>query len=269
MTEPPIHAGEKAARALRHELSLGFGPLRSIWETISARGVAWSIHDFGPDGGAGLYLWSDPTAIIVVNGNMRHSHQRFTAAHELGHHELHRFAGRSVAVVDKTIWGKDPNEVAANAFAAYLMAPTEGLHERFGNKRRRTMAVEDVVEAMMHWGLSYKAMVYRLHNTQIITAATRDELLRDGQGRIDILLRHYGAADDAPTPGFSRRPPDFLRAAMTLYQQSVVTDSRLGQLLDLPVEQAVAEAREAGFAPTDPDDIDILDNDLDDLFQDA
>jgi hypothetical protein len=122
---------------------------------------------------------------------------------------------------------------------------------------------------MIIWGLSYTAMVFRLHNAGVITAAKRDELRSGGEGRIDALLRQFGAPPDVPDPGYSRRPSDFLRSAMALYQKSVITDARLAQLLDMTVEQAVAEAEAAGFAPLDPDEVDVLDNDLDELFQDA
>lgn len=261
-----ILEGERAARALRQELGLSFAPLHSIWDVIEARDVTFAVHDFGPNGGDGLYLRAAPTSVIVVNGRNRLSRQRFTAAHELGHHELHRFDSDQAIVVDKNVYDNsgDVREIAANAFAGYLLAPTEGLKEAFSSTR--TPSVEDVVRQTMRWGTSFTAMVFRLHNAGVITARWRKVLQDSGAGQVDFLLKHLGATPDIPPVGYSMRPPSFLEAVMKLYQGGMISPNRMAELTDQSPDAAVLNAAQAGHAPADTPIMAAFDDDDNDLF---
>ncbi len=53
--------GERAARALRHELGLGIAPI-DIWDVLRRRGVHVAVRDFGDQAGDGLYLWKGSEA---------------------------------------------------------------------------------------------------------------------------------------------------------------------------------------------------------------
>lgn len=256
-TEPPSLTGERAARALRHELALGFAPI-DIWDVLRRRGVYVAFRDFGDAGGDGLYLWRGQEAggipLIVLNAAMRPSRQRFTAAHELGHHELHRFEGADVLMADEDVVGlnNDERETAANAFAAYLLAPTEDLRQ-WAAANEGPLVPARVVELMRRYGLSYQAVTYRLRNCGVITQRALDDLLAAGEGQIERLAERQGFSERAIFPPPGPIPEVMAQGAMRLFRGHVIDEARLAELLDLSIEEALAAAQDAGMGrPAEP-----------------
>lgn len=90
---------------------------------------------------SGMAYIKDGVGIIGVNALHHPNRQRFSAAHELGHHVLHADEIRRAIHVDKgsvlyrddlSSKGTDPLEIEANAFAAELLMPSELLMEAIG-----------------------------------------------------------------------------------------------------------------------------------------
>ena len=83
---------------------------------------------------SGMAFIKDGVGIIGVNALHHPNRQRFSAAHELGHHVLHAEQIREAVHVDRGIrilyrddvssLGTQPMEVQANVFAAELLMPT-------------------------------------------------------------------------------------------------------------------------------------------------
>lgn len=121
---------------------------------------------------------------IVINASSRPSRQRFTAAHELAHHEMHRFETDHLLLADQDIFAShDDKEVEANAFAAYFLAPDEGIRQRVGGDTGESISQDMVVELMGVFGLSYDAMAYRLLNAGLINRPERDALMENPMAR--------------------------------------------------------------------------------------
>lgn len=85
---------------------------------------------------SGMALIKDGISIIGVNSLHHPNRQRFTIAHELGHHIMHRDLIDGTVHVDKgfTLWrdglaaqGTDLIEMQANAFASELLMPRQFL----------------------------------------------------------------------------------------------------------------------------------------------
>ena len=83
---------------------------------------------------SGMALIKDGVSVIGVNALHHPNRQRFTIAHELGHHILHRELIDGTVHVDNgfTLWrgelatqGTDRVEVQANAFASELLMPKQ------------------------------------------------------------------------------------------------------------------------------------------------
>ena len=231
---PAWVVGERAARALRFQEGLGHAPI-DVYDVIARRGVALAIRDL--DGDDGRYIFHDGRALIIVRSDCEESsRQRFTAAHELGHHELHRYGGDGEVptyLVDRTIYatGGERHEVEANAFAGCLLLPTEALQAEFSERGK--VEVEQVVEIMRRYRVSYRTAVYRLHNSERITAPRRDALLRDGEGQIRDLR---GEVEDPrqPTP-----PAELERSLVKLYRARLVGAERLAESLGLSAAQVL------------------------------
>ncbi len=241
--------GTQAARALRHREQLGFEPV-DIWQLLERLEVPVAIRDFGSESGDGLYLWECGEPFIVINKSNRPSRQRFTAAHELGHHEMHRFEADQLLLADKDIYkAHDAREVEANAFAAYFLAPDEGIRQRLGEHAGEHVTQDMVVELMGVFGLSYDAMTYRLLNAQLINHAQRDALVDNPM--IEQRMRRAGIDEDANSKPPTHLPRAHISATLRLYEDHVVTPDRLGELLDMTRAEAIAFARERGVVPAD------------------
>src|SRR6185312_1143367 len=117
----PWQIGERGARALRSELGLGDAPI-DIRDVIRRRGVTLAINTFPSEWGDGRYIMKGARCLILLNASLGSAARaRFTAAHELGHHELHRDNQDVVVFVDTDIHSpaarKPPHEREADAFA--------------------------------------------------------------------------------------------------------------------------------------------------------
>jgi Zn-dependent peptidase ImmA (M78 family) len=213
LTTPPWKQGEDAALALRHRLRLGDGPV-NIWDIIRRMGIALALSDFGADGGDGRYLNKAGRALIVVNsGQPRVARQRFTAAHELGHHELHRHDRENTVIRDDDIFGagaKDPVEQAANAFAGNFLAPKAGLEAALGSKRQTQITPEDVVALTGEFGLSYEATVNRLNSADLIYRQHLQTLLDQATGNVGWMLDEAGIDEATLFPARQPLPADYI-----------------------------------------------------------
>jgi Zn-dependent peptidase ImmA (M78 family) len=103
---------------------------------IKARNIVLQYAPLDQDLSGMAYI-KDGVGIIGVNALHHPNRQRFSAAHELAHHELHADEIQKAVHVDKTFrvllrddvssQGIDPLEIDANAFAAELLMPREFL----------------------------------------------------------------------------------------------------------------------------------------------
>jgi Zn-dependent peptidase ImmA (M78 family) len=251
MGEPAWLIGTRAAQALRLEEDLGFAPI-NIWDVVRRRGCNVARHPFGEGRGDGLYRWDEKTrqGLVVVNASERPAKQRFTAAHELGHHEMHRFSSGDVEFADRDVYAKggDPVEQAANAFAGYLLAPDEALRRELGDKRQKDLTPLDVVELMRKFGLSYESTVYRLNNAGVISATSRDRLLDEGRGQIERLVAEIGYDEDASLPAGEDYEKLVAARALALYRDAAISAAVLAEALNITPEEAQRVAAERGFA---------------------
>lgn len=233
--------GENAALALRQRLDLGNDAV-DLEDVAAQRDVLVFRHAFGPSAPDGMYLYDGQHALIVINASKPAQRQRFTLAHELGHHELHRVRGpMRVLDVDATnTLGpdgiKDPDEVAANAFAAHLLLPRTALVHALGTKRNRQVTDADLVDLVRRFRVSWEMTCWRLYNENLIRASAREQLM--GVNRTATLARngiddrHYALRGPAV-------PTSLAVDAAQLWAQWHITDERLAQILDIEVPAAL------------------------------
>lgn len=234
---PPHVEGENAALALRQRRDLGDAPL-NIWNLIRDLGVIVWRHDFGPDAGDGMYIRKGGRSLILVNSERRASRQRFTAAHELGHHELHRHGQENFAVGDMDVLqtGKAPAEVAANSFAATLMAPSRAVLASLDGKRGTKVGPEEIVALMGRFGLSYESSCRRACNSGAITVAGARRLLKEPA--VEYLVAQAGIDEEAGFPPGPELPPSFAANVDKLWRHHAIDEQRHAEMLRAAPEQA-------------------------------
>lgn len=106
--------------------------------------------------------------VIAVNSQMSLGRQRFSLAHELYH--LYFDEAKESQVSRMAIGVGDANEKCADQFASYLLMPPAALSESLDGIKSDRPGVEDVIRLEQYYGLSHKAMLYRLVSDGILTA---------------------------------------------------------------------------------------------------
>ena len=121
---------------------------------------------------SGLLVTRDNKAVIYVNSGQSPVRQRFSAAHELGHHCLqhHNTPGEHVHVdkglrimrrSSRAAEGVDPMEIEANQFAAVLLMPTRLVRMEVA-KLGDSLSEDDVGTLATAFQVSEQAMTIRL-----------------------------------------------------------------------------------------------------------
>lgn len=205
----------RAARAARNELGIGLeAPISDILSLVDTEAAVPVTVLKLPEGIAGMLRRKREGSFIFVNGLDAVERQRFTLAHEFGHHRL---GHRSVVDRREDIFGfsRDPREVEANAFAGEFLVPRPALDNWLDRHEREPGSLETVVRLACFFGVSAQMMRIRLVNARRIgkTAAraldarieqrehlaVRDEL---GLGRFNDQLaeiRQSGRLPRLPT----------------------------------------------------------------------
>ena len=120
--------GAKRAREARAALGLGpEDPFACVLTAIEEAGVPVVVAAL-PGKVAGCCLKAGDRSLLFVNGHEYVGRQRFTLAHEYGHHVL----GHEGMPPDSTdtvvaLFARSSIEVQANAFAAEFLAPAAGV----------------------------------------------------------------------------------------------------------------------------------------------
>jgi Zn-dependent peptidase ImmA (M78 family) len=126
------------------------------------------VHERLGDDISGMLVTKGGKTTICIETDHHPHRQRFSIAHEIGHHVLrHLFAGEHVHV-DRVIMrnaqsseGTDPREIEANQFAASLLMPAEMVHHHV--QALKSQYVEQVVPRLAkQFKVSEQAMAFRL-----------------------------------------------------------------------------------------------------------
>ncbi len=276
---PAVQQGEQVADQERLRLGLGVAPIANVAEVLETQGVRTALVDL-PEDVSGLTL-SHPTVGLFVVANRRHHflRRRFSYAHEYAHVLLDR---DRLGTISRAADRDDLIEVRANAFAASLLLPEEGVR-RFmttigkGGPSRlqadvfdesgvvevrartapesRDVQLYEVAELADHFGVSRLAALYRLRNLRLITDAELEALRRQedaGRGRqVAALLDLREVDHEAARNAFRHR---FLGLALEALRRSEISRAKLvelGGMVDLGPEEVARLLHETGLE--DPD----------------
>ncbi len=184
----------------------------------------------------GWYHRVQDAAGVVINSSHPVPLQRFTAAHELGHHVLgHSYSLDDERTIIEGGQGTDPNEVAAHTFAANLLMPLAAVEfhlARLGLDRAHpVMAPVDAYRLSVELGVSYSAAVVQLASLNKIAWSTVPDLQRARPLELKQLVG---------------RVPDYARAAVWSLN---LTDDGRHLLVDTGDELIVRleEIRSSGY----------------------
>jgi Zn-dependent peptidase ImmA (M78 family)/transcriptional regulator with XRE-family HTH domain len=248
---PPWQDGEALASLVRDGLGLGRAPVADTTDLAEQHFgldvLAWPTGK----GVSGLCAHGQGVAMMLVSTAFPRGHQRFTAAHEMAHHLLHD--PREVVVDSDLFDNGNPMEQRANAFAAALLMPADGLRDVIADRPIDAVVIS---ELMRHFGVSFKALLYRLasRSTGLLTTQARDEWLQKQSSSV-LRAANDPAPEELTRPDEAKRIPARLwRAAQAGYQSGRIGIGTLAALADEPPEQLFTRLAASGIRPSVPDD---------------
>jgi Zn-dependent peptidase ImmA (M78 family) len=166
----------KRAERAAHQLLDAAGVTRPpvpVDELVTAEGIRLAFDSLGGNDVSGMLYRRGTTTVMVINEQHHRHRQRFTIAHEIGHHRLHE----ADAYLDGTATlrfrdgasatGTDREEREANAFAAALLMPADWVRDHFMDMVRARRAVDEdtvVTRLARQFDVSEQAMRFRLVN---------------------------------------------------------------------------------------------------------
>lgn len=178
---------------------------------------------------SGATLKTERVRLILVNTAKTLGHQHFTVAHEL-YHVLHDEHLATIACRVEAFEGATNSERVADAFAAHLLMPEDAVVNqlRSRNCQGRELIAADVVHLEQYFGVSRKAMCWRLEDLKLITREQEDSLCRD----VIRSARTYGKdiALYQPT-NESALISDYAEKAAEALEKGLITESRYEELL--------------------------------------
>lgn len=170
----------KKALEFRQASGVNFEVPCDIYETIARHGVDLQFVDIPSL--EGMYLEEAEAERICVCSHRPVGRQHFTAAHELGHHVLGH--GTSFdAVMDEFGESTDltPDELAADAFARYLLMPQRAVQVAFRGRGFELASLEpvDVYRAACWLGVGYGTLLNQMfYSLGLLNPSDHKRLIR-------------------------------------------------------------------------------------------
>ncbi len=170
----PWEEGYRLARAYREELGWDDRPAPHLPDFLRSLGVDVGEVRLGDPGLHGLSLVGPsyrPTICVNANSSRAGPHwsRAMVLAHELCHLIFDWRPGEDFSILsdDHADW---PTEARANAFAAELVMPNQGLVEVLAGRRVDEAVLRDL---MNRFGVGLQALTWHLYNLEVISDEER------------------------------------------------------------------------------------------------
>lgn len=245
-------AAEGAAIKERARLGLRDTPVgERVFDLLEERGVPTYRAPLADDRVSGL-LVQHPAAgpVIFVNARQYRWRQVFTVAHEYGHLLLHgptQPVACRIFTAGGTASGDAAGEALVNAFTSEFLMPEDGV-KRFLVEAGATsdkLTEEQVVRLQRHFGVSFRAMIYRLQRLRLLAEAEARRMSEETRPvaiawRLGYPLEkdEFGEADD-PTANadeltiIRRFPHEYVALVLQAFEGGLISNGRAAELLEL------------------------------------
>jgi Zn-dependent peptidase ImmA (M78 family)/DNA-binding XRE family transcriptional regulator len=254
-----IQQGQRVASEERQRLGLGVSPINDLVEVFESQGVRTGMVSL-PDNISGLTLWDNRIGIfVVINRDHSALRRRFSLAHEYAHVLIDRDRSGAISRAENR---SELLEVRANAFAAELMMPAEGVAQFIqamgkGGASRAQMTVFDETDIVQveqrsapgsqdiqlydvtllahHFGVSRISALYRLKNLRLLDERELQDLKAQEDSGAGKTMADFLATDiaiNAPDSRdeFRRR---FLGLALEANRREEITQSKFNELASM------------------------------------
>lgn len=191
MPSSAVAAASTAAQRLHARLGTDYDKPVDIFRIVQDEGI-WLASR--PLSGAlyGFYLRQGAAAGIVVNSDHPEPLQRYTCAHELGHHVLGHQSHLDEPDDVRGPAGNRANEVAAQAFAGALLMPLQAVNRvmrRLGMTKSRRLDAADIYAISRELDVSFTAAAWQLAALGRIPTQDAARWARQGAAAVKNAMR--------------------------------------------------------------------------------
>ncbi len=153
---------EAAALKLRKEWDLGLNPISNIIEMLESKNIKiYLIDNYENLDGISINVENGCPILVISKGEKSIERLRFTVIHELAH-EILKFS--KIILNNKKLLEK-----MCHYFASCFLLPTNKLLKKIGAKKRTYIKIDELISIKNYFGISIRAIVYRLKQIQIIS----------------------------------------------------------------------------------------------------
>lgn len=217
----------QAAESARFRLGAKPGRV-DVFDAIRSFAIRLLRYPVSDNALEGAYLRSRGMAYILVNSAARPVRQRFTAAHELGHHFLHP----NVELEHYDARLDEPADRAANRFAAYFLMDESTVRKVAAEE---TDPVRRALVVRYRFEVSLEAAAIHLCHLGVIDERTKAEVLarRDSAASLPALAREVGLVvpREQPASNVVDAGPEYARALAEIRDAGFLSDDRYATML--------------------------------------
>lgn len=234
--------GKYYADQERNRLNLGRVPVKNLDEILEEKCSLKIFYLPIPEGRGifGMFTFDENRGgCILINANPTAGNQLFSLAHEYGHFIFHK---ERLGIISSEEQKNTSDEQLANYFASEFLMPENSIKDIFYTriKNSNDTTAEDIIYLGDYFGVSFKAMIYRLNNLRLLDNNRKEELINETS--IAVVRRSMGISE--PERGKSKFPPLYLHLCIKAYQKKCITTAKLAELLELPLYQTMAIGKE-------------------------
>jgi Zn-dependent peptidase ImmA (M78 family) len=222
----------KIALSLRATEGIGDDPV-DIFAFLQSREDVFTVRRFGESASIdGIYVKDAQSDIgfIYLNRAKPLRRQRFTAAHEFGHHLLGHHDE-----LDADVFADSQNdeERAANRFAAEFLIPRPGLIKFISQHGLDVTRLADTIQVANHFGVTLQPVLIQLRTIDRLSGLDYRRLLREFEALEVNPLSEWENVDAAKKTDL---PDHFVEHVRRRYLKGEVTAEGASEALDAPVE---------------------------------
>lgn len=176
---------------------------------------------------SGMCIKGKKSKLIAINSGMSLGRQRFSMAHEFYHLKYDSDITKSVCSI--AINGEDEKEMEADKFASHFLLPSAALYNIL--KDCKNVSLEQVIWLEQHFGLSRRAMLYRLKEENRIDSDLYNSMQKDVQysaARLGYDTTLYKAT---PAENSMKTTGQYIRLANKLYNEEVISTGKYEEIL--------------------------------------
>lgn len=214
---------EKVVHDLRYEWEIGFDPIHNIIQLLEDKEIKIIEIDEPENNFDGLAtIINDKYPVIVINKNFNVERKRFTLLHELGH-----------LLLELPECEINYEESVCNRFASEFLFPINLVFKEFGEKREG-ISLRELIEVQKKYGISIKAIIYRLKDSNIFSESRVAEFYK--KLNYNPSLKREVDEERFKTPEVSHRFEQLVYRALS---QELISASKAASLLNVNINDVL------------------------------